>query len=254
MNAGFGWNVAYKRGSQHIRVPIHVTDELPSPGWLVALFFAPVVLDLLAQHVLLRPYYNRQRAKRQKEILAAVDKAKQEQRFMQREAEDRRRRERDNKVSLGVVSQQWSALASRMRVLLQGIVILQARYGLNVDKPNPQPSKAGELVLPSWIAVHNVLQTRVHHEGEYSRLVLFGDLARLPGFTDMAPNQPKVLDICYLYNNTFHRATIEEDDDEHIVLPNMAHRQAVDWKDITFDWPLDSEVTAEGSAAYRGVD
>ncbi len=71
----------------------------------------------------------------------------------------------------------------------------------------------------------------------------------------MAPERDKVLDICYLYNNAFHRVRIEEDD-EHIVLPNLAHRQpATDWKRMDFDWPLDAEVTAEGSASYNvGVD
>lgn len=231
---GLNWKVEYKRAKQSISIPIHVTDEIPSAGWLLALFAVPLALDLFTQHILLRPYYKSVRAAQQNQILESIAKAMREQQFMRREAEDRRRRERDNK----------------------GIVILQARYGLQDETGDllGQPQEDGE--LPSWIPVHIVLQTRVHHEGEYSRLVIVGNLARIPGFTDLAPGRSKVLDIYYLYNNMLHHIIVE--DEEKIVLPQMDHRlpQGTTWKDMKFDWPLDADVTgtAEGSSSYNGVD
>ncbi len=128
----------------------------------------------------------------------------------------------------------------------RGIVILQARYGIRTDVDLDAASDA----LPTWLAVHLALQVRVHHERDFSRLVIVGDLSRLPGFLDLAPEHSKVLDVHYLYNGCYHHALI--DDEEHVVLPSQDHRKPrVAWKDMQFDWPLDAldeGIAAEGSS------
>lgn len=226
LGSGLGWNVNYKRGNQEVQVPVHVCDDLPTLGWLAGLFLAPLLVDWITHHILLRPYYARQRAKRQREIMQALERARVEQRFMEREAVDRRNKER----------------------MTRGIIVLQARYGLRQGIESR--AAPDSIAPPTWLAVHVAVQARVTNERDHTRLVLEGDLAQLPGFTDEhCGDEAPVLDLHYVYNGHYHHALIEEGD--MCVLPSQEHRADMPARAV-FDWPL-HDATAEGAAGV-GVD
>ncbi len=224
---GLLWNVEYRRSKQHVSLPIQVADELPSLPWIVGLFVTPMVVDFVFDKVVFAPLRRRRLAQQREELRKGMARARYEQRFQRAEAQQERETER----------------------LSNGIVILQARYGVNTDQPAPSESDATK--SPSWIEVAIVLQHRVHHERDHSRLVLSEDFAKIPGFFDCAPGQEKELSVHYLYHGEYHHAVYE--DGEPIILPQAEHRdRRVDWKSMHFDWPVELEPGAEGSAV--GVD
>jgi hypothetical protein len=218
---GLMWNVEYRRSKQHVSLPIQVADELPTLPWLLGLFAAPLIVDFVCDKLLLAPLRRRRQKLQREELRKGLARARYEQRFQRQEADE----------------------ARQVELVSNGIVILQARYGVNTEQP--APSEADPESFPSWIEVGIVLQHRVHHERDHSRLVLAEDFAKVPGFFDCVPGQDKELSIHYLYHGEYHHALYDEG--EPIILPQADHREKeANWRTMHFDWPADVEPAAEG--------
>ena len=204
---GLRWDFEYHRSKQRISVPVQLTDEIPSISWVIGLFAAPLIVDAIFQALFLAPLRYRRMRQQREELLKGMARARYEQRFQRAEAEEGREVE----------------LSSR------GIVILQARFGLHTDRA--APSATGDTsASPTWIEVAIVLQHRVHHERDHSRLVLAEDFSKIPGFYDCAPEDDKELVVHYLYRNEYHVASYEEG--EPVILPQAEHRldEEEDWR------------------------
>lgn len=233
---GIIWNFEYRRSNQRLAIPIQVTEDVPSPSWLFGLFFAPLALDLFTQHVLLAPYRRRRALQKRDTILKGIRRARMEQRFMRAEADEIRRGEID----------------------CSGIVVLQARFGRETETSPAYDEHDNDVTrVPKWMDVAVVLQQRVYHEKDHSRLVIAEDFPKIPGFYDVCPDEDKELVVHYLYQGVYHMGVIEEG--EPVILPQADHRhEGSAWKRRDFDWPLDGSVgddKAEGAASkYNGVD
>ncbi len=224
---GLVWNVEYRRSKQHVSLPIQVADELPTLPWLLGLFAAPLIVDFVCEKLVLTPLRNRRLLRQREELRRGMARARYEQRFQRQEADE----------------------ARQIELISNGIVILQARYGVQTEQPAPSESDPDR--FPSWIEVGIVLQHRVHHERDHSRLVMAEDFAKVPGFYDCVPGQDKELSIHYLYHGEYHHAVYEEG--EPVILPQADHRDKdTDWRKMHFDWPADVEPAAEGCGV--GVD
>lgn len=222
---GIFWTFDYRRAKQRISLPVQVADEWPSLPWIAGLFAAPLILDYVFQRVFLAGVRRRRLAAARAQLREGLARARMEQRFQRADAEQSRHLE-------------WEA---------NGIVVLQARYGRHTE--HPAPIVEDDEHLPTWIAVETVLQQRVHHERDHSRLVMAEDFCKVPGFFDLAPGESKELSVHYLYRCEYHHAVYEDGDT--LVLPQADHREPqVDWRRAAWDWPV-TEPSAEGSA---GVD
>ncbi len=222
---GISWNFDYHRSKQHFSIPMRVTDDIPSFSWVVGLLAAPYVADFFFRKVLWAPVRNRKLRQQKRELLNGLRRARYEQRFQKQEAEDMR----------------------RVEIEANGIVILQARYGVDTETAQVLDGDDDDIAVPKWIDVALVLQHRVHHERDHSRLVLAEDYAQIPGFFDCCPGaENKELSIHYLYRNQHHFAVFESG--EPVILPAADHRSKDDWKTMKFDWPIEGgqEAAAEG--------
>eukprot|EP00042_Codosiga_hollandica_P014723 m.34274 g.34274 ORF g.34274 m.34274 type:complete len:258 (+) comp43467_c0_seq4:1051-1824(+) len=196
---GVSVNVKYTRHSQSYSIPIHFTPGITVEG-SVAGTLVPIVVGLCVHRFLIVPYQKYAEAKQ-----------RNEKRRQHAHVVAQRKREALMAVRL---MQQTATSRIEAETRVQGLIIVEAVYGVLIAGQEHTPSEDDDVVIDVTIPVQCLVQE--------SRLQLPAtSKASLLGFYDPCIDEPKQLRIRYRFQERLHEATFQ--DAQSVRIPLRGH-------------------------------